>query len=104
MTTKSKRKDALRILEEHSGRLSFGEMLRSIREGEDATQVDFAATLGISKQHLCDLERGRKSVSVERAIRFARILRYSKTQFVRLALQAQVDEARAKLIVDVRVA
>jgi hypothetical protein len=46
--------------------------------------------------HLCDIEKGRKSVSPERASRFARELGYSEEQFVRLALQQLVEVAGLK--------
>jgi transcriptional regulator with XRE-family HTH domain len=65
------------------------------------SQVDFAAHLGISRSHLCDIEKGRKTLSVSRAARFAKTLGYSEAQFVRLALQALVEESGLKLKVRV---
>jgi len=35
--------------------------------------------LGVSKSHLCDLEKGRKTVSPERAARWAQILGYPES-------------------------
>lgn len=35
------------------------------------TQEVMAKKLGVSKSHLCDIEKGRKRVSVERAYNFA---------------------------------
>ena len=80
---------------QNNGPLTLGQLLLSIREGEGASQVDFAARLGLSRSHLCDLEKGRKPISPERAVRLAAILGYSERQFVRLAINAQL--ARAKL-------
>ena len=92
--TASPKSDAVRFLEALAGGpLTLGGLLQAIREGEEASQADFARQLGISRSHLCDIERGRKAVSVERAVRFARTLGYSESQFVRLALQAMVEEA-----------
>ncbi len=45
---------------------------------EEMSQVEFAKQLGISRSHLCDIEKGRKSVSVARAARFAKILGYGE--------------------------
>jgi len=68
------------------------------------TLAEFAKKLGISRQHLCDIEKGRKVVSPERAAKFAKILGYSREQFVALALQALLDEADLHLKVEVNVA
>jgi transcriptional regulator with XRE-family HTH domain len=53
--------------------------------------MQFAARLGISRARLCDIEKGRKTVSPERAARFAALLGYSPDQFVRLAPQDSVN-------------
>ena len=67
-----KRSKAAKALETIVGKsLSFGTLLESIRLGEEMSQVEFAKKLGISRSHLCDIEKGRKSVSVARAARFA---------------------------------
>ena len=47
-------------------------------------QTERAVRLGVSRSHLCDLEKGRKSVSPARAAAFAAIPGYSEKQFVRL--------------------
>ena len=86
------------------GPLSLGKFLQSIRLGEEMSQVEFAEQLGISKSHLCDIEKGRKLVSPARAAIFAKILKYSSEQFVRLALQDQVEKAGLKLKVKIEAA
>jgi transcriptional regulator with XRE-family HTH domain len=100
MTTRRTRRaargrvDALPFVEElMSGRITIGGLIEAIRRGEEVTQSEFAAQLGVSKSHLCDIEKGRKVVSPERAARFAKLLGYSADQFVRLALQDAVDKA-----------
>ena len=76
MSTKKKSKDdALEVLEDLAGeKLTLGSFLHAIRKGEDLTQVEFAKVLNISKQDLCDIERGRRFVSPKAAARFANIL------------------------------
>ena len=93
-----KRKSAsMKFLEDITGGpLTLGKFLQSIRLGEEMSQVEFADQLGISKSHLCDIEKGRKLVSPERAVIFAKILNYSPEQFVRLALQDQIEKAGLK--------
>jgi len=96
------RSDAMAFLEKLSGGpLTFAKLLRSIREGEAMTQAEFAKTLGISKQHLSHIENGRKVVSPERAARWAALLGYAETQFVRLALQDELHRAGLRYTVSV---
>jgi len=64
----------------------------------------FARSLGISRSHLCDIEKGRKIVSPERAARFAQSLGYSEQQFVRLALQDQLLHVGLRFTVDIKAA
>lgn len=75
--------------------------IRSIRQGEELTQVDFAKKLGVSKQALCDIEHARKPVSPKKAAEYADFLGYSRRQFVQLCLQYILDRDNLGLIVDV---
>jgi transcriptional regulator with XRE-family HTH domain len=105
MSTRKKKSAAMKFLEGVAGGpVTLGRLLESIRLGENMSQVEFAKLLKVSKSHLCDIEKGRKVVSPGRAARFAKTLGYSEDQFVRLALQAQVEEAGLKLKVSVEAA
>ncbi|MBI3534840.1 MAG: helix-turn-helix transcriptional regulator, partial [Deltaproteobacteria bacterium] len=74
MRTKAKSKTMI-FLESAAGRaLTLGGMLESIRLGEEMSQIEFAHRLGISASHLCDIEKGRKTIGSSRAARFAKIL------------------------------
>ena len=84
--------------------LTLAGFIEAIRLGEEETQAVFAAKLGISKAHLSDIENRRKSVSTERAARFAKLLGYSPEQFVKLALQDLVDRAGLDYTVQVHAA
>lgn len=75
------------------GELTLGKFIWAIRACDEILPMDFAKKLGISKQHLCDLEHDRKSVSPQLAAHYAEILGYSKKQFIQLALQNIVDRA-----------
>lgn len=102
MSTKEKKSDAMKYLEKLTGGpLTIGRMIASIRLGEEMTLETFAKKLKISRSHLCDIEKGRKGVSVERAAFFAKTLGYSQMQFVRFALQDEVERAGLKMKVDV---
>jgi len=101
MTTK-KKSNAKKFLEKTLGsKLTLGELIHSIRVGDEMTQEEFAGLLDISKSHLCDIEKGRKVVSAERAYNFAKALGYSEKQFVKLALQQVLDNSGISLQVDV---
>lgn len=86
------------------GPLTLGRALAAIRQCEEQSLAQFARMIGVSRAHLCDIEKGRRLVSPERAARFAQSLQQSETQFVRLALQDQVRAAGLAMTVDVRAA
>ena len=69
------------------GCLTLGKAVRAIRLSEGKKQGDFAKRLKVTQSYLSDLENDRKEVSSQKALEFARILKQSKKQFVRLALQ-----------------
>ena len=86
--------DARAFLERlNGGPLTFGDLLAAIREGEELSLSAFAAQLGTTAAKICDIEKGRRGVSPERAAAWAKLLGYSEAQFVKLALQAQLDAA-----------
>ncbi len=87
---KTKAKNAIRKI---TGHISFGEMIQSYRMAQELSQVDMAETLKISKQDLCNIEKGRKLVSVERAMAFAKILKMPAKTFAKYALQDQLHKA-----------
>jgi len=109
MTTKRSAKSVLKSDQEFlegliGGPLTLGAALSGIRESDGESLSQFAARLGISRSHLCDIEQGRRAVSPERAARFAKALKQHQAQFVRLALQDQVRNAGLRLKVDVHAA
>jgi transcriptional regulator with XRE-family HTH domain len=102
MITK-KSKESLDYISSLTGiKLTLGEMLRSIRQCEEISQVNFSKQLGISRQNLCDMEHGRRFVSPKVAAGYANKLGYSENQFVRLCLQDLLDRDGIDLEVDVQ--
>jgi transcriptional regulator with XRE-family HTH domain len=97
--------EAVRFLEGlRGGPMTFGEMVRSLRECDEFTQEDVARKVGVSKQHISDVENGRRQVSMERAIRWAKALGYPPAHFVTVAAQEELDRAGSKLKVTVTAA
>jgi transcriptional regulator with XRE-family HTH domain len=95
--TKERKSAAIKLLEKIAGGpLTLGEAIESVRKSEDLSQDACAKKLGVSKSHLCDVEKGRKIVSPERAAKWARVLGYPESVLVRLAIQAELDAAGLK--------
>nr|WP_321399399.1 helix-turn-helix transcriptional regulator [uncultured Desulfobacter sp.] len=88
-------------MEKEYGPLTFGRALWSHRKCEEISQKDFAKILGISPSSLCDLEKGRKLPSVQRAAKIASALNEPEKIWVRLALQDMLREADLKYEVSV---
>lgn len=89
-------------LEKEFGVLTFGNALEAYRLADDFSQKEFAKKLGITAQSLCDLEKGRRLPSVERAAKIADKLREPVESWVALALSDMVRAAHLDLRVEVR--
>lgn len=104
-TKKSKGSSGVEILERAAGGpLTFGRALAAMRSLSGRSQVELAEILGITKGNLCDIEKGRRTVSVERAAEFAEKLSLPVKYWVKLALQDQINAAKLDLKVDVTAA
>lgn len=82
MSTKN-RISAKKVIMSLTGHISFADMLLSFRHAQELTQVEMADKLNISKQDLCNIEKGRKLVSVERAVSFANALKMPTKTFAK---------------------
>jgi antitoxin HigA-1 len=103
--TKEKKSATMKYLEKlRGGPLTFGALIHSIRETDEHTLEDLAKRLGVSRSHLCDIEKGRRVVSADRAARWARTLGYPEALFVKLAMQAELDAAGIKLRIEIQAA
>ncbi|WP_218109818.1 helix-turn-helix transcriptional regulator [Oligoflexus tunisiensis] len=88
MATKAKKNSkAMKFFEKlNKGPLTFGQLLLSIREGEQLSQEEFGQLLGLSKQKVCDFEKERRLPSPEKAAEFARKLGYIPESFAKLVI------------------
>lgn len=104
-TKKNANKRLVSKLESIAGEpLTLGGLLKSIRLGEEMTQEKFSSLIGISKQYLCDIEKGRRIVSPKLAAKYARKLGYSEDQFIRLCLQDMLERDGFHMIVSIEAA
>jgi transcriptional regulator with XRE-family HTH domain len=95
MNNRAKKSEAVKFLEKVSGGpLTLGRLIEAIRLGEQMTMKDFACRFKISDSHLNDFEKGRKHVSPERSLRFAKILDYSGEQFVEIPRRPKPVQSR----------
>ena len=89
----NKKINAKKSIRNLTGHISFGEVLNSFRVSKELSQVEMAKALGVSKQDLCNIEKGRKIVSIERAVKFAKSLKYSPTVFAKYVIEDQLRRA-----------
>ena len=86
------KKYGIKDLEKDFGKLTFASLLLAHREGEELTQKEMADLLGISKQSLCDLEKGRRIPSAARAASIAEQLGMIPESFIELAIEDHLRE------------
>lgn len=104
MNTKTK-SSARKLLEKLRGHpLSFGQMIESIRHCDEISQIQLARKLGVSRSHLCDIEKGRRPVTPDTAARFAKALGYSVNQFVARAIEDSLRRIGLKFTIEVKAA
>ena len=106
MSTKKQPKAYFSVadLEKEFGPCSVGRVLKAFREADEVPQAEFARRLGISRANLCDIEKGRKVVSFERAAKFAKVLGIPAELLVQYAIEEQFRAAKLKLKVAVHAA
>ena len=73
-------------------KMTIGNLLWSIRECDELSQSAFSKILGISRQYLCDVEHNRRNISPKAAVDFAIKLGHSPAQFIRLAIQDEINK------------
>lgn len=99
MTIKRKISYGVKEATQDFGKMSFGELILTHRLCEDMSQVQFSKLLGVSKQYLCDIEKGRKIPSPERAEKFAKKLGMLPESFVHTALNDFCKKRNMKYLV-----
>jgi antitoxin HigA-1 len=98
-----KKSSTMKFLEKVAGGpLTFGEMIHSIRLCDEISQSKLAEMMHMSRSHLCDIEMGRRTVSIEKASQFAKALGYSEPQFVALIIEEQLRNANMPFVVELK--
>ena len=94
--------DGIESLEKKYGPMTIGLFLRSIREADEISQSDFAKKLKISRANLCDIEKGRKLLSPERAVKFSKLLKLPEMTLIKLCLQDALRLAHVHYTVELK--
>jgi len=84
------------------GPLTFGDLLRSTRLCDEISQSELARLMHMSRSHICDIENNRRTVSIERASQFAKVLGYSERQFVSTVIEDQLRNAGMPFVVELK--
>jgi transcriptional regulator with XRE-family HTH domain len=75
----------------------MGELLHGLRKNEAQTLEELSSVLEISKRHLCDIAKDRKSVTPAIAALFATQLWQPPAYFIQIALQEDLRNVGLKL-------
>lgn len=92
----------VKSLEQKFGPMTVGLFLHAFREADGISQVEFAKKLKLSRANLCDLEKGRKNISPERATQIAKVLGVPETVLIQLALQDSLRSANLNYVVKLK--
>lgn len=97
-----KKKFGLKDLEKRFGKLTVGAFLRTWRLSEELSLKEFGKLIKISVANLCDIEKGRKGVSPEKAEKIAKALKVPPALLVRLSIQEELQAAGLKYQVEIK--
>ena len=84
------------------GKLTAGEMLRSWRASEEMSLRAFGGLIGMSVPNICDIEKGRKGVSPEKAEQIAKAIGVPPALLIRLSIEESLKAAGLKYQVEIR--
>ncbi len=102
MSIEKKKTFGIKDLEKRLGKLTVGEFLRSWRISEELSLKDFGKLIGLSVANLCDIEKGRKGVSPEKAEQIAKSLKVPPAFLVRLSIEETLKASGLKYVVEIK--
>ena len=101
MTIKKRKMYNLKSLEKILGKLTVGDFLHTWRTTEDLSLREFGKLIGLSATNLCDIEKGRKGVSPEKAESIAKAIGVPPALLVRLSIEESLLSAGLKYRIEV---
>ncbi len=91
-------------LVEKFGQMTLGMFLTAFREADELSQSDFAKKMGLSRANLCDIEKGRKVPSPERAAKIAKKLGIPEQVLIQLSIQDMLSASHMQYRVELKAA
>jgi transcriptional regulator with XRE-family HTH domain len=92
------------FFEKQMGPMTFGTFLTSVRTMLGLSQAELARRLKTSRSMVCDIEKGRVTVSPALAIKIAKLGGFPEKFAVKYCLQDQLHRAKIKMKVEVEAA
>ena len=89
-------------LEKRLGKLTVGEFLHTWRVSEEMSLADFGKLVGMSVANLCDIEKGRKGVSPEKAEQIAKAIGVPRALLIRLSIEESLRAAGLRYTVEIK--
>lgn len=102
MSTDKRKMFGLKDLEKKLGKLTVGEFLHTWRTSEEMSLKEFGRRVGLSISNLCDIEKGRKGVSPEKAEQIAKAIGVPPALLVRLSIEETLQAAGLKYRVEIK--
>lgn len=81
--------------------MTFGRFIKAFREADEISQTDYAKKLGITRANLCDIEKGRRPITLSLAAKIARALGVPKIAMIQLALEDQLRREKMSYKVEI---
>ena len=97
-----KKWDGIEELERRFGRMTMAMFLKAFRESGGLSQTQYAKKMGLSRANLCDLEKGRKLISPERAAKLAKKIGVPEKVLVQISVQDSLHAAKLSYVVELK--
>ena len=102
MSIEKRKSYGLKDLEKRLGKLTVGEFLSTWRTAEEMTLRAFGKLVGLSVANLCDIEKGRKGVSPEKAEQIAKAIGVPPALLIRLSIEESLQAAGLHYKVEIK--
>lgn len=102
MSTDRRRTFGSKDLAKRLGKLTVGEFLHTWRVSEEMSLADFGKLVGMSVANLCDIEKGRKGVSPEKAEQIAKAIDVPGALLIRLSIEESLRAAGLRYTVEIK--
>ena len=89
-------------LERKFGPMTLGFFIKAMRQADGISQAAYAKKLKISRANLCDIEKGRKFLSPERTVKFAKVLKMSEVLLIKLLFDDILRAAKINYSVELK--